>query len=264
VETAPIAKLLAPFLPAPPAGREPAFLAESQLKQISTYIDILLRWNARINLTAVRNPEDIVTRHFGESLFAARHLLPVSRKDEARRISTRSHVGTAASAVPPSASELFASPPYLLDVGAGAGFPGLPIKIWAPQILLTLIESNHKKATFLREVIRATILTHVNVFCGRAQQFVASAASNRPDPRRAGSSPNPAADIVTLRAVEQFESILPIAATLVAPAGRLALLVGEAQVRSTYNLLPTFRWNDPIPIPLSTKRVLLIGTAEPK
>ena len=263
MDTARIADLLVPFLGPSSLSREPASLAESQLKQISMYIDILIRWSARINLTAVRRPEDIVTRHFGESLFAARHLLSVS-KDVASRISTRNHVGTVASTVPPSPSEVPAThPPYLIDVGSGAGFPGLPIKIWAPHILLTLIESNHKKATFLREVIRATTLTNVNVFCGRAQQFGLSAESGPPAPRPAASSSNPSADLVTLRAVEQFDAILPIAASLLAPAGRLALLVGEAQVRPTYNLLPTFRWNDPVPIPLSSKRVLVIGTAEP-
>src|ERR1700685_1965690 len=57
--------------------REPAVvLSTIQLHHISTYINILLRWNARINLTAIRDPEEIVTRHFGESLFAARHLFP--------------------------------------------------------------------------------------------------------------------------------------------------------------------------------------------
>ena len=65
-----ISALLEPFL-----DRE---LAHSQLAQISTYIDLLLRWNARINLTAIRNPEEIVTRHFGESFFMARHLFPDS------------------------------------------------------------------------------------------------------------------------------------------------------------------------------------------
>jgi 16S rRNA (guanine527-N7)-methyltransferase len=254
-----IAELLTPFVAAPSLGREPVSLAESQVKQISMYIDILLRWNARMNLTAVRRPEDIVTRHFGESLFAARYLLP--RKDAASPVPAEKQVGTA---VLPSTSALpNPHPPYLLDVGSGAGFPGLPIKIWAPHILLTLIESSHKKATFLREVIRATTLTHVNVFCGRAQEFLSSAASEYPA-TRAAASPNPPADIVTLRAVEQFESILPIAASLVASAGRLALLVGESQVRAAYNVLPAFRWNDPVPIPLSTKRVLLVGTAEPR
>jgi 16S rRNA G527 N7-methylase RsmG len=79
-----IAELLQPFLFPPnpchsepaKAGEEPAVLSATQLQSISTYIDILLHWNARINLTAIRNEEEIVTRHFGESLFAARHLFP--------------------------------------------------------------------------------------------------------------------------------------------------------------------------------------------
>src|ERR1700757_471002 len=66
-----IAALLAPFV-----TEEQRVQLEPLLPRISTYIDILLRWNARINLTAIRNPEEIVTRHFGESLFAARFLFP--------------------------------------------------------------------------------------------------------------------------------------------------------------------------------------------
>ena len=68
MDTARIAALLEPFLE--------QSLSPIQLDQISTYIDLLLRWNARINLTAIRDPEEIVTRHFGESLFMARHLFP--------------------------------------------------------------------------------------------------------------------------------------------------------------------------------------------
>src|SRR6266446_1456516 len=86
-----IAELLRPFLAAgsgvdvqsspervqgPADAGRPAALSSAQLETISIYIDILLRWNARVNLTAVRDPEEIVTRHFGESLFAARHLFP--------------------------------------------------------------------------------------------------------------------------------------------------------------------------------------------
>ncbi len=67
-----IAELLQPFL-------RNALLTESQLNHISTYINLLLRWNARINLTAIRAPEEIITRHFGESLFAAQHLFPHGR-----------------------------------------------------------------------------------------------------------------------------------------------------------------------------------------
>jgi len=208
-----------------------ALLSPVLLQNISTYIDLLLRWNARINLTAVRDPEEMVTRHFGESLFAARHLFPDPR------------VPFPGEAPPP----VTASGPQgrsardLIDLGSGAGFPGLPIKMWAPGIGATLIESNQKRATFLREAIRALRLTDINVFSGRGEDFTEQAL------------------IVILRAVERFDAALPAAANLVAPAGRIALLVGGAQVERARELLPAFAWQHPVSIPLSSNRVLLLG-----
>jgi 16S rRNA (guanine527-N7)-methyltransferase len=233
MEVSRIAELLQPFLgPLNPChseqSEESAVLTGSQLEHISIYIDILLRWNARINLTAVREPEKIVTRHFGESLFAARYLFPA-----------RVEAGLRPARAEPSS----ATSDHLVDVGSGAGFPGLPIKIWAQHIRLTLIESNQKKATFLREMTRALTLTDVNVFPGRTEDFPAAQA-----------------DVVTLRAVERFEAILPVAARLVAPAGRLALLIGQAQANRVPRLAPDFQWPSPLPIPLSSQRVLLLGT----
>jgi 16S rRNA (guanine527-N7)-methyltransferase len=111
-----IANLLAPYLS---ESEAPATL----LPQLSTYLDLLLKWNARTNLTAIRDPEEIVRRHFGESLFAAQHLDP----------------GTTT----------------LLDFGSGAGFPGLPIALLRPDIQVTLAESQNKKAAFLREAARS-------------------------------------------------------------------------------------------------------------
>src|SRR4051812_14340378 len=131
-----IAELLDPFLG---PGNDQR-LTSNDLARISTYIDLLQHWNARINLTAIRDEQEIVTRHFGESLFAARHLFP------------------RCSSVPPVVKAL-----KVADVGSGAGFPGIPIKVWAPEIELTLIESNHKKATFLKEVTRALTLTNINI-----------------------------------------------------------------------------------------------------
>jgi 16S rRNA (guanine527-N7)-methyltransferase len=118
--------------------RESAVLSQSQLESISTYIDILQHWNVRINLTAIRNEEEIVIRHFGESLFAATHLFP--------------KVYPVSSSVSPVVKgfDVDVSEARLADLGSGAGFPGISIKLWAPNISLTLIESNHKKATFLR------------------------------------------------------------------------------------------------------------------
>src|SRR5208282_2208582 len=98
------------------------------------------------------------------------------------------------------------------DVGSGAGFPGIPIKLWAPNISLTLIESNQKKATFLREVSRALTLTNVNIQNVRAETL-----------------PPSSFDVVTLRAVERPAKALPVAATLLTPGGRLAVLIASSQ-----------------------------------
>ena len=214
-----IDELLAPFLAAP--------LTAAQFDQISIYIDLLLRWNNRVNLTAIRDPEQIVTRHFGESLFAARHLLP----------------DPGASPASSSGPQSAATVPRIVDLGSGAGFPGLPIKIWSPQSPMTLIESNHKKVAFLREVIRALTLTTIDVFAGRAEDYPAASAT-----------------LVTLRAVESFASVLPTAAGLLAPAGRLVLLISQPQFREAQVSLPWFSWDTPLPIPDSTSRIILVGT----
>jgi 16S rRNA (guanine527-N7)-methyltransferase len=258
-----IAELLDPFLRAPKGTSEqsPQALSMAQLQHISTYIDILIRWNARINLTAIRDEEDIVTRHFGESLFAARHLFPSAPRVptaalavEAKRsegtsgyskvANPRSSV-TASTPTVPDAQRLAPDAHFsVADLGSGAGFPGLPIKIWASQISLTLIESNHKKAAFLSEVTRALTLTNVDIQNARAESL-APATFN----------------LVTLRAVERFESILPTAASLLAPAGRLALLIGSAQQPQAQASLPTLVWSHPIAVPNSRSRILLIANS---
>lgn len=222
MDAARIAELLQPFLQAPTllslgAGSGPeesAVLTRSQIENVSTYLDLLLRWNARVNLTAVRQPEAIVTRHFGESLFAAHHLFPA----------------------PQSAAD-----EHLIDLGSGAGFPGLPIKIWTHDLRLTLIEANHRKATFLREVVRKLGLTGVDVFSERAEDYTGQA------------------NTVTLRAVERFEQAVPLALRLVRTGGRLALLISEAQVVRARALGPGILWSDPVGIPLSASRALLVG-----
>jgi 16S rRNA (guanine527-N7)-methyltransferase len=214
MDAARIAALLEPFLDRP--------LAPVQLGQISTYIDLLLRWNARINLTAIREPEGIVTRHFGESLFLARHVFPVS---------TLAGSGGAARVV---------------DLGSGAGFPALPLKIWAPHVQLALIESNHRKAAFLRETARALTLTNIDVYPERAETLSARLAPAFP-----------AADVVTFRAVEKFDRVLPLAASFLAPLGRLALLISAAQLPAL-KALPALSWRT-TPVPGSKARVLSIG-----
>ncbi|HZQ44035.1 MAG TPA: 16S rRNA (guanine(527)-N(7))-methyltransferase RsmG [Acidobacteriaceae bacterium] len=119
LSSAEIRTLLSPFL------IPPLELPDPLLDQVSTYLDLLLRWNARVSLTAIRNPEEIIQRHFGESFFTVAHL---------------------ATRLPPNAE--------LLDYGSGPGFPGLPIQMLLPEIHVTLAESQAKKVAFLREVIR--------------------------------------------------------------------------------------------------------------
>lgn len=207
-----LAELLQPFL----AGCEPP---PEVLDRLQLYLDLLLRWNARMNLTAVRHPEQIVTRHFGESLFTAEVL-----KQHAEKAQT------------------------LADVGSGAGFPGIPIRLWLPQIELTLIESQNKKATFLREVVRTLELEGVHIFCDRAEQW------------------NSTADVVTLRAVERFERTLPAAANLVAEQGSICILIGEEQMEAARSLIgEQWTWQQPIAVPNSAaRRIVLAQRAESK
>jgi len=129
-----IAELLAPYL-------GDAAVPPELYTQLSTYLDLLLRWNARTNLTAIRDPEGIVCRHFGESLFCGLQLAPK---------------------LPAAAT--------LLDFGSGAGFPGLPIQLLLPEFRVTLAESQGKKAAFLREAVRTLGLT-TEVWADRADSM---------------------------------------------------------------------------------------------
>jgi 16S rRNA (guanine527-N7)-methyltransferase len=182
-------------------------LDEVLLASVGVHLDLLLRWNQRMNLTAVRTPEEMVRRHFGESLFAARHLLARDTELE------------------------------VIDVGSGAGFPGLPLKFWAPGVRLTLVEGHGKKATFLREVGRSLGLTGFEVLNQRAEGIA----------RRA--------PLVTMRAVEQFERSLAAAARLIAPGGRLALLIGDGQREEVLAALPAGE-SEATELPESQRRIL--------
>jgi 16S rRNA (guanine527-N7)-methyltransferase len=229
MDRARILDLLRPFLSAEDGGaaaREAVLLSAGELQSISTYIDLLRRWNARINLTAIRDEDEIVTRHFGESLFAADHLFPKSTSEG-------------------PGSGFVASTPEVADLGSGAGFPGIPIKLWAPTIRLTLIESNHKKIAFLREVARALTLTDINIKAVRAETLAERF------------------DVLTVRAVERFDKMLGIAARLLAPSGRLALLIGAGQAVRAQSLLPALTWSGSHPVPRSDSRILLIGRSSP-
>jgi 16S rRNA (guanine527-N7)-methyltransferase len=102
------------------AGEKP--LEARQLAQFEAYLSLILRWNARVNLTSIRDEEGILSRHFVESIVCAR-------------------------AIPAGIASL-------LDFGSGAGFPGIPIALCRPEVSVTLAESQGKKAAFLQEAAR--------------------------------------------------------------------------------------------------------------
>jgi len=149
-------------------------LNSEQVQQIQQYTKILWAWNDKINLTAIRDPLEILYRHFCESMFGAK-LLPVENC-------------------------------RLADVGSGGGFPGIPLKIIRPDLHVFLIESNVKKATFIAEAVRelglrdtrvlvsryeelGEELTPLDVICSRAlgdfSNFLRCAASPRVDAKNA-------------------------------------------------------------------------------
>ena len=148
-------------------------------KGMEAYLELLIRWNARTNLTAVRDRSGILSRHFIECMACAR-ILPAD-------------IGT------------------LLDFGSGAGLPGIPIALCRPEIVVTLAESQGKKAAFLREAVR-TIGFVASVHSGRAELISARF------------------DCVILRAVDKMPQAIKAATGLVAPHGWLALMTTDSDL----------------------------------
>lgn len=177
-----IAKLIEPYVgPDAPEGL---------YGQLSAYLDLLMKWNARTNLTSIRQPEEIVRRHFGESLFAGIQLKP--RVEEGAT---------------------------LLDFGSGAGFPGIPIQLLLPTVRVTLAESQGKKASFLREVVR-TLGLATEVWAGRVEEMPEISGVN------AGAQARQF-DVVTLRAVDNMKLAMVEARRRVKVGGWLVALTTE-------------------------------------
>lgn len=113
-------------------------LSEEQQNQFYNYMELLLEWNEKMNLTAITKQEEILTKHFIDSLSIAPY---ISSNDK------------------------------ILDIGTGAGFPGIPIKIILPQNSVILLDSLNKRINFLNEVIKELKLKNVQAIHGRAEEF---------------------------------------------------------------------------------------------
>jgi len=151
-------------------------LPDNAQAKLLAYLDLLAKWNRTYNLTAVRDPGDMVSRHLLDSLA----VLP------------------------------FVHGTNLADLGSGAGLPGIPLAIARPDLAVTLIESNGKKARFLREAIRSLPLANVSVAQARVQDTAG------------------AFDTVTARAFASLHDMLAWAGHLLAPGGRWLALKGLA------------------------------------
>ena len=188
-------------------------LTAIQAGQVLAYLHLLLRWNEKINLTAIRDPGECVTRHFGESLFLARHM------------------------------ELHGN---LLDIGSGAGFPGLALKIPFPELSVTLLEPVAKKRAFLKEAARACRFAQVEVRGERLEDWVRA-------------TPAPAFDFATMRAVGNLDALVPPAARCLKPGGNLLLWLSQDQAAGLATIESALTWGQPLPIPLTRTGVIWRG-----
>ena len=178
-------------------------LSETQIAQLEQHYDLMIRWNQRVNLTAIRTVEEAVTRHYCESLFVGSQL-------DLQEGST------------------------LVDVGTGAGFPGIPIAILRPELKISLVESHQRKSVFLREATRQ--LPTVRVLATRIESVTESF------------------DLLLSRAVE-INTLLPLLPKL---AARAALMLGQDDVTKLI-ATQTWKWQEPTKLPWGDRRYLVTG-----
>ena len=153
-------------------------LTEQQTRQFLLYLSQLLAWNRTINLTSITEPYEVISKHFVDSLTALRAFK-------------------------------FPFESTVVDVGSGAGFPGIPLKIVQSDLRLVLVEPSQKKCSFLHSVVGALKLEQVSIYSGELKQY-------------AGQEPRPLADVMLLRAL-RFDEIAESAALIVKPTGHLLL-----------------------------------------
>jgi len=191
-------------------------LSAGQVAQIREYVRLLLKWNQSVSLTSVVDPLEIVARHFGESMFIS-CLIPVKNC-------------------------------RLADLGSGAGFPGLALKIASPTLQIRLIESNKKKCAFLSAIVRSLKVENVEVMPVRFNEI---------------RTPVDLAEIVTARAVGGFPQILHWAKGALAHRGHLVLWLGGEDA-SKVSSTPGWIWQPAVKIPDSQRRYVLIGRPMPE
>ncbi len=188
-------------------------LDDRELHSIQSYLALLTLWNERVSLTSITDTPELLARHFGESFLGRKEIL---------------------------GDEL-----VLADVGTGAGFPGLALKIVRPSLELHLIEQNAKKAAFLAEVVRLLALDRV---------YIHKTAYEALSPE------TPKFDFVVARALGNYKGLLKWSSDrLEAKNGRALLWLGADEARRLHEF-PGWTWKLPRSIPESQQRVILVGS----
>ncbi|MGH9563053.1 MAG: 16S rRNA (guanine(527)-N(7))-methyltransferase RsmG [Terracidiphilus sp.] len=187
--------------------------SRTQCEQVRSYISLLLKWNRSISLTSVTEEMEILRFHFGESVFALSAVKGVNGR--------------------------------LADVGTGAGFPGLPLRIFGKEIDLLLIESNAKKCAFLAEVVRQLRLDSVRVVKARFE--------DETDELRGKLH------VVVARALGGYDDLLSWSKTVLKSAGRIVIWIGEGDAPKIASFTD-WNWNSPILLPNSQNRCILVGS----
>ena len=190
-------------------------LSQEVLKQAETYYRLLSQWNKKINLTSLSEPEEVITYHFVESFFASLHMTD--------------------------------SPSLWADVGSGAGFPALPIKMLCPRLKLYLIEPHHKKVHFLKEVVRRLGLPEVWAMAVTLQEF----QNCLPSPGRLR--------YITSRAWGVLPQLIDFSRQTLEPEGRMLLFMGEKGCQELAKMeLEGLAVERRIPLPTRERGFLLI------
>jgi 16S rRNA (guanine527-N7)-methyltransferase len=186
-------------------------VADPQLVSIAKYLALLRKWNQTIPLTSLEDDAQIVAQHFGESMFGS-SLVPMERG-------------------------------RLADVGSGAGFPGVPLKIAFPELRLTLLEPNAKKCAFLREVQLVLGLSGVEVIRSRYEDF---------------DVPPNSFDFICSRALGGYKRLLEWSKGVLRPGGHVMLWLGTED-STLLSRRKGWNWELPVRIPESRRRVVLGG-----
>ena len=166
-------------------------LTASKLELFWLYLQELLEWNKTFNLTGIRDPADIIIKNFVDSLTPLPHLERSCR---------------------------------LLDIGSGAGFPGIPLKIAAPQLQVHIVDARRKKTSFLKHIIRTLELKGVTALHGRAEEM---------------EQPEQQFQIIISRAFRRLEPLIKLVSPLMEPGNMLVAMLGPISEteQKRFNLL---------------------------